>query len=449
MIETRYHWVVVILAFSLTIVTTGVILQTLGQLEKSQAALHHIRDTLDSVRRIRALMVDAETGQRGYLLTHDETYLAPLERARLELPKWQQQVASYATEDDQLFKLMTDFQLQTLARFEILNEIVALARNSEFKKAIALVQTGRGKLLMDASRRKLDNVEAHLAGLARGSEQDLMSAMRVSRMATIGLGSLGAVLVLILSIVLFKEFQRRRRHSRQLEHDVRLLTESLRARAAELERVSSRLQVTSEEEKANLARELHDEFGGILTAIKIDLSWLEGRAQPLEADFTRRVGDITTRVDTLIDLKRRVIEDLRPTLIDNLGLEAAIRWYAEENTRKANVALELDIEPLPFQPDIQLSIAIFRIAQEAMTNALKYASATTARVSLRARNDRIHLTIADDGQGMDLALGRHQTGHGIEGMKYRVESRGGQFSLKSTPGEGTVVSAALPYVKSE
>ena len=161
----------------------------------------------------------------------------------------------------------------------------------------------------------------------------------------------------------------------------------MRSRTAELSSLSAHLQSSSEREKGRLARDLHDELGGILTSAKIDTAWLEGHSKTPIPDALARIRRLSTVLDEAVDLKRRVIENLRPSLLDHLGLSAALEWYVNETCSKAGLKCSLQLPDQNSVVDPDIAIAIFRLVQEGLTNAVKYARASEIDVSLR-REDR-------------------------------------------------------------
>jgi signal transduction histidine kinase len=209
------------------------------------------------------------------------------------------------------------------------------------------------------------------------------------------------------------------------------------------EALSAFLQTREEREKASLARELHDELGGILTPAKMDLAWLQARLgdKPEYVERMRRLGAL---IDQGIDLKRRVIERLRPSLLDHLGLAAAIQWYAEETCRAADLNCDIRVSSTVERLTPDLEIALYRLMQESLANVIKHAHARQVTVSLDRSAEGLSLEIGDDGVGIgDLAAAR-KLSYGMASMRQRVRAVGGTFDVTSAPGQGTRVRAFVP-----
>ena len=211
------------------------------------------------------------------------------------------------------------------------------------------------------------------------------------------------------------------------------LEAAISERTAELTGLSHYLQQLQEEERAKIAREIHDELGGTLVAAKIDLQLLSDKLAGGEPQRARLVR-MMAAIDDAIQVKRRIIEDLRPTLLDNLGIGAALKWQCSQFSKRMSVPcrVELEDDGLRFSPTY--SIAFYRVVQEALTNITKYAKPKNVAVSLQRDGDQWVLRIADDGVGMDTAKKHNPTAHGLVSMRERARALGGDFSIQGHPG---------------
>jgi signal transduction histidine kinase len=211
-------------------------------------------------------------------------------------------------------------------------------------------------------------------------------------------------------------------------------------RTRELSELSTHLQQFAEKEKSELARHLHDELGGLLTAAKMDLSWLQSRIS--EAPYRERLGQLGSVLDEAMNLKRRVVEDLRPSLLDHFGLPTTLRAHLEHVCTKAALQCEVmmsdDAETMP--KDLQ--IALFRVIQEGLTNIVRHAGAQQVRLAITADSQRYLLMLTDDGCGMRMDDFRWT--HGFAGMRHRVQAMGGNFVIDSSPAQGTTLRLEIP-----
>ena len=213
-------------------------------------------------------------------------------------------------------------------------------------------------------------------------------------------------------------------------------------RTRELASLSAFLQTHYEQEKARLARQLHDELGGILTPAKMDLSWLESRLGG-DAQYRERMARLAALIDQGIDLKRRVIEELHPSLLDHLGLAAAVQWYVDDVCGAAKLESRVTVSKLErLNPDLE--IALYRIVQESVTNAVRHSKATKIELVVERTPQGVKLSVLDNGVGIaDLDRAR-KASHGLVGMTHRMRAINGTLDISSRKGEGTKVEAFLP-----
>jgi signal transduction histidine kinase len=225
--------------------------------------------------------------------------------------------------------------------------------------------------------------------------------------------------------------------------------ESLDERAAELSELAANLQTIAESEKILLARQLHDELGGALVGAKMDLSWLRRRIGSTDPEVVARWDRLERALETGIAFKRRMVEQLRPTLLDNLGFYAAARWLVEETCAEVGLDCELDL-PLP-EPLLtkEVGIALFRILQESLRNVARHARASRVKIKVRAdRHQRaVSLFVADDGVGIGAERLRTLGSHGLGSMRHRMSAIGGQFRVHSAMGQGTEIVVVAPILE--
>jgi PAS domain S-box-containing protein len=222
-----------------------------------------------------------------------------------------------------------------------------------------------------------------------------------------------------------------------VEQELQRSFEQLRALAAGLEKVR-------EEERTRVAREIHDELGQALTAIKIELSWL-GRRNPADGQQAKRVDSILALVDDTIGSVRRISTELRPGVLDDLGLVAAIEWASRDFERRTGTTCVLDLPETNLRADRETATAIFRIFQETLTNVARHAQASRVRIRMREEQRMLLLEIQDNGIGFDKEeSGSHSVSLGILGMRERALLAGGTLDFESAPGQGVTVRVRIP-----
>jgi signal transduction histidine kinase len=214
-------------------------------------------------------------------------------------------------------------------------------------------------------------------------------------------------------------------------------------RTQELSSLSAFLQTHYEREKASLARELHDELGGILTPAKMDLSWLQGHLGG-DPQYGERMARLAALIDQGIDLKRRIIEDLHPSLLDHLGLAAAVQWYIDETCRAAKIECRVTVSPKLERLASDLEIALYRIVQESVTNVVRHSRAKHVELVLERVKAGLRMSIRDDGVGIPDLEGARKLSHGLAGMSQRMRAIDGTFGVHTRQGEGTLIEVFLP-----
>jgi signal transduction histidine kinase len=235
---------------------------------------------------------------------------------------------------------------------------------------------------------------------------------------------------------------RREQESLQRERD--RLEKQVRDRTATLAELATHLQQVREDERGHLARELHDELGALLTAAKLDVARIKSRLGSSYPEATERLEHLTTTLNSGIALKRRIVEDLRPSSLSHLGLVASLEILSHEFAEQSGLIIGTNLDTVELSGSAQLTV--YRLVQESLTNIAKYAKAKTVQISLQDLSGYITVQVKDDGQGFNTELVA-STSHGLAGMRHRVEAAGGRLSVDSAPGKGTCISAVLPKTR--
>jgi signal transduction histidine kinase len=224
--------------------------------------------------------------------------------------------------------------------------------------------------------------------------------------------------------------------------ELRAMVARLRSENSSLASLSKFLQMQAEREKAALARELHDQLGGLLTPAKMDLSWLEERLGD-DPQYAPRLQRLSKLIDEGIDLKRRIIEALRPSLLDHLGLATALQWHVDDACKAANVACKLAFSEQVCRLPADVEITLYRLVQEIVRNVVQHSRAKSLDLDLSPATGGLRLSIRDDGVGIDDVQVALQS-HGFSGMQQRVAGLGGTFEVASAPGKGTRIEVFVP-----
>src|ERR1700726_4572951 len=218
---------------------------------------------------------------------------------------------------------------------------------------------------------------------------------------------------------------------------------ALRQTNERLQELSRRLFQVQEDERRHLARELHDQMGQALTAAKLNLQAAQGLEE--RGLIARKLDDGIAVLETLLQQARQISLDLRPPLLDDLGLVPALRWYLDQQAQRAGLRIEFFADPALERMSPETETACFRVAQEALTNVVRHARAQTVSVELHRTPEALHLVVRDDGIGFDVMTVEQQgVSLGLLGMRERVTLLGGEMDCKSAPGRGTEIHAFFP-----
>jgi signal transduction histidine kinase len=306
-----------------------------------------------------------------------------------------------------------------------------------------VLTTDVGKEHMEAIREQSAKLAANSSSRMEHGRVQIRNALQLSRIgvAIMALAGLLAFYLYLLQTQALLDAGKREQESLQRERD--LLDQQVRERTASLAELATHLQNVREDERGHLARELHDELGALLTAAKLDVARLKSRLVGSQPEAVERLQHLTNTLNSGIALKRRIVEDLRPSSLSHLGLVASLEILAREFEERSGLAISTDLETVELGGSAQLTV--YRLVQESLTNLSKYAQATEAEISLHNFDRYITVEVKDNGKGFKLSnVGPGS--HGLAGMRHRVEAAGGRLTVASTEGSasGTKISAVLP-----
>lgn len=413
--------------------------------EKKMASVRARNLARQEAIQLRALLVDCETAVRGYLLTGRDEYLQPKIDASADVEQVLQRLRSaYDTPEWKL--IVTDLERQTREMLDLIDEKVRMYQSGRHDAWRALLMSNLAKERMDAVRVATVKVDEH--------EVELLALERPLITRALAFGRYGIHLLALLSLGWWLYYLRRNEESQRAlrlkaqvantERD--LLDKQVRQRTLELSELARHLTQVREDERSHLARELHDELGALLSAAKLDVARIRRMAtQSAQVEINERLLHMGALIDEGIALKRRIIEDLRPSSLSNLGLVPALEILTREFSERSGLAIHTECSEVDCDERAQL--AIYRLVQEALTNVHKHARAKNVWVQMGLQPEGITCSVRDDGQGFQpqpQSFGHH----GLLGMRYRMESLGGVLSVTSTPGQGTEVRAQLPLQNS-
>ncbi|MCK7494311.1 MAG: CHASE3 domain-containing protein [Comamonadaceae bacterium] len=338
------------------------------------------------LQSLRGALVDAETGERGYLLSGRKEYLVPYNQAVASVPEHLVRLKSYFAGDSVAAPLMDAVTATAEQRLSELHTAIGLYDEGRHEAWHELLMSNIGLDKMERIRRLGQQLLEHESQLIRADREEVYATLRMQRIGVNAMTALSlfALILFLRQTASFDEVQQQHAAALQAERD-HLETEVSR-RTADLTELAGYLQSAREDERSRLARELHDELGALLTAAKLDAARLKRSLGPISPESEARLKHLNDTINDGIGLKRRIIEDLRPSSLGNLGLVAALEIQAREFSQRSELPVQTDLEPVAMSDSAQ--ITVYRLVQESLTNIAKYAKATRVNVTLQRDGDR-------------------------------------------------------------
>ena len=220
--------------------------------------------------------------------------------------------------------------------------------------------------------------------------------------------------------------------------------DKLRDYSEQLRQLSAHLQHIREEERIDIAREIHDELGQQLTVLKMDISWLKKRIVSKEEKVQQKMNDLMDVIDNTVKTVRKISSDLRPSMLDDLGLVAALEWHSQEFEKRSGIKTKFNSALRDLDLPVDTATAMFRIFQESLTNIARHADASSVTASLKLNNGQLMMQIKDNGKGFSVNGIQNKKTLGILGMRERVNLMNGDYLIESEPGKGTIVRVTIP-----
>lgn len=251
-------------------------------------------------------------------------------------------------------------------------------------------------------------------------------------------------LILTGKVKIFLDLYLQKVHIRESHYRLEQTEKELKRSMNSLQELTRHLEEVREDERKKIAMDLHDDLGQMITAINMDLAWLGRNVPDGLPHLTSKIASTRELLNETIQKVQKISAGLRPGMLDILGLIPAIRWQINEFKKSTGIRCYTKITPDQFDIDPALSIIIFRLVQEALTNVTRHAEASKLRLELLKVKENIFLTINDNGKGIPLAALEDKHSYGIAGMKDRVSSCGGNISFGGKPGKGTNIKINIP-----
>jgi len=431
---------------ALILIVNGISLfHNLQSLRGANFLLGQTARVADRLQYLYVLTLDAESSLRGYFISGKESYLGPSKTADTEVENQFKELETLLADSPSQLKNLAQLHVLVRRKLSILNQSIDVYKQGGLDDIVKIAKVTDDRAALDEIRllvvimvqEQNEILAARSAGFYREYQKAVVLGMGINAIA---------ILVLIMFYQLVRRsFKNRAAVEYALQNANENLETTVAMRTEQLSILSRHLISVNEDEKARLARELHDEMGANLTAISMDLTAVTAHLSKTNPELAQQLQRAKATLLDTVELKRRIVEDLRPSLLDNLGLCAALHSYCEGFTRMSKVRCNADIEVDIDRNEPTLSIALFRIVQESLTNITKYAKATSVSVLLKRVDNVLTLRIIDNGIGIPNDMLAKPMSHGLLGMRERALLLGGTLTIRRGRNDrGTCVEAIIP-----
>lgn len=408
-----------------------------------------VRVNIATLHQLKADLFEAESAQRGYILTKRTEYVAPfndaLNNARANVKLSEKLVTDTSTDLNQVIELewLKAISSSIEAKSAEMILTIRLVEQNKIEEANEVLNLDLGRIQMQKFVQQTDKLIKQ-----QNSDVDAMIKKRQSTVVWARASVIGGSLLLILLVVLvikqlLKELYAKSQLQQQVVNENEIYEKKLQQQTKLLRSLALDYQAHVEHERQKLSRELHDELGSIFTATKMDIAWVIKKITATAPDIAEKLKKTSSNVDQGIQFQRHIVQELHPAMLTTFGFWPALNSLITDAAERNNWQLTLHLPAEDTKLNETISLVVYRIVQETLNNANKYAKATAVSVDVIVDEQYIKLEIQDNGVGMDTTLQKEKT-HGLAGMRHRVLAIGGHFEILSEPGKGLLTRALIP-----
>lgn len=415
-----------------------------GSYWRSVSTLNELGATTTVRMRIQDLarsILDAETGRRGYLLTERKEDLQPYDRALHNVEESFRSLDLYYAEKPEHREVLNKLRILTEAKLAEIALTIRLHDEGKTEEATKLILSDIGKKNMESIRSLSSDLLDHEMLNVVQSRNNMYHKLLLQRIGVAAFSAISLLAIFMYMRQTLKLEKQQEKVQRMVQADRDRLEIEVKLRTAQLTELTHHLQTAREDERSRLARNLHDELGAVFTSAKLDAARIKARLAGAAPATLELLAHLVGTLNSGIAMGRRIIEDLRPSALSNLGLVATLEILAREFAEHSGVEVHCTLEPVELSATAELMV--YRLVQESITNIAKYARASHVWVSLTTHDNQVEISVRDDGVGFDTTLAP-RAAYGLMGMRFRVQAEGGTLSLVSAPGQGTLIRARLP-----
>ncbi|MES2180513.1 MAG: CHASE3 domain-containing protein [Pseudomonadota bacterium] len=442
---------IAMLAAALLVTLVSVILTDnwITSIGRQDEVIGHIRTNIITLNKLKANLYKAESAQRGYLFTRRVVYFDPFNKAlndaRDNIEKIESLVIRTSTGKDQLVE--RDWLKAISKSLE--------AKAAEMKVSVNLTKSGKlleAKQVMnlDEGIVEMTNFMQYTDTLIKNQYRDLdvliqqhTNTVLLARSSVL----IGALVLILLMVLVIKQLLREIVIKSQLQQQVlkenEIYEEKLQAQTKLLRSLALDYQADVERERQKLSRELHDELGSIFTATKMDMAWVMKKLKDVAPDVIDKLKKTSRYIDQGINYQRHIVQELHPAMLSTFGFWPALKSLVDDAAERNQWQLTLELPEQNTKLNETISLVAYRIVQETLNNANKYAKATAISVYMMTDERFLKVEIEDNGVGVDMNALDANT-HGLSGMRHRVMAIGGHFEIVSELGKGVLTRALIP-----
>ncbi len=416
---------------------------------KDSDKLFNLNSSTLEIANLESNLLKAESAQRGYLLSESTDYLRPYDAAiagaKINLENiasaftQEEQIEEYA-EESALLKKLSDSFTKKVSEMDL---TIQLAKEGELREAQKVFDLDSGLIEMGNFSLYANTLRDMLNKRALAT-YDVRNVKRtVARVSTILSPLILLVIMMLIVRQLINELATKAQLQQQLSSEVNKHKENFEEQSKLLKSLAFDYQSDVEREKYKLAREIHDELGSILTATKMDISWVIKSLKKTQPELVEKLKKTNQYIDQGINFKRQIVQDLHPSTIESFGFWSALDTLIQDAAERGKWKLNVSLPDESLKLNETISLVTYRIMQETLNNAIKYAKADELSIYIIHDDKNLKIEIQDNGIGVDLDQLKNET-HGLSGMRNRVLALGGHMDLVSTLGKGLLTLVILP-----
>lgn len=416
---------------------------------KQVETIKQVRENIAVLHQLKANLYEAESAQRGYIITKRTEYVAPFEnaltQARANIELSETLVKKTSTEKNQVIELQWLKQISASVEAKSAEMLltIRLIEQNKIDEANQVVDLDIGRQQMQAFVIATDKLITQQTKDADEMIEKRRATVNLARASVIG----GALILILLVVMVIKQLLNELAAKSKLQqqvvqenadYEIKLHQQTKLLRSLALD-----YQADVERERQKLSRELHDELGSIFTATKMDLAWSIKKVANLVPEVADKLAKTTSYVNAGIQFQRHIVQELHPSMISTFGFWPALTALIKDAAERNKWQLTLNLPEQTTALNETISLVTYRIVQESLNNANKYAKASAVTVDIMLDAQHIKLEISDNGVGVDMQALDAKT-HGLSGMRHRVLAIGGHFEMISSPSQGVMIKALIP-----